>query len=266
MYVNYELIWVSCNIYVAWYQPWTGQHWEIPRSLSWTFRRLVLPSVPCKSLPQWWSSAPCRPLWTLSHSWPHWCCRVCWAPYWALLVLGLPSRHREILQAKQQINIDQRDSRANHKLLLINEIPERITSYYWSKRFQNESQATIDQRDSRTNHTLILIKEIPERITSYYWSKRFQNESQVTIDQRDSRTNHKLIGTNERLVCWILTSLCHSNGHIETMPAREINPFTALTRIRYQFLRTQWSTSNHQRVDTTTPQTAQPSGLADQWA
>ena len=33
-------------------------------------------------------------------------------------------------------------------------------------------------------------------------------------------------------VCWSLTSLCHSNGHIETMPAREINPFTALTRIR----------------------------------
>ena len=46
-------------------------------------------------------------------------------------------------------------------------------------------------------------------------------------------------------VCWSLTSLCHSNGHIETMPAREINPFTALTRIRSQFLRTQWSTSNH---------------------
>ena len=33
-------------------------------------------------------------------------------------------------------------------------------------------------------------------------------------------------------------SLCHSNGHIETMPAREINPFTAQTRIRSQFLRT----------------------------
>ena len=47
------------------------------------------------------------------------------------------------------------------------------------------------------------------------------------------------------VVCWSLTSLCHSNGHIETMPAREINPFTALTRIRSQFLRTQWSTSNH---------------------
>ena len=46
-------------------------------------------------------------------------------------------------------------------------------------------------------------------------------------------------------VCWSLTSLCHSNGHIENMPAREINPFTALTRIRSQFLRTQWSTSNH---------------------
>ena len=42
-----------------------------------------------------------------------------------------------------------------------------------------------------------------------------------------------------RLACWSLTSLCHSNGHIETMPAREINPFTALTRIRSQFLRTQ---------------------------
>ena len=52
----------------------------------------------------------------------------------------------------------------------------------------------------------------------------------------------------------VLTSLCHSNEHIETMPAWEINPFTALTRIRSQFLRTQWSTSNHQRVDTTTPQ------------
>ena len=41
------------------------------------------------------------------------------------------------------------------------------------------------------------------------------------------------------LVCWSLTSLCHSNGHIDTMPAREINPLTALTRIRSQFLRTQ---------------------------
>ena len=66
------------------------------------------------------------------------------------------------------------------------------------------------------------------------------------------------------LVCWSLTSLCHSNGHIATMPTQEINPFTALTRIRSQFLRTQWSTSNHQRVDTTTPQTAEPSGLANQ--
>ena len=25
--------------------------------------------------------------------------------------------------------------------------------------------------------------------------------------------------------CWSLTSLCHSNGHIETMPARAINLF-----------------------------------------
>ena len=54
-----------------------------------------------------------------------------------------------------------------------------------------------------------------------------------------------------QMVCWSLTSLCHSNGHIETMPAREINPFTALTRIRSQFIRTQWSTRNHQRLDKT---------------
>ena len=73
---------------------------------------------------------------------------------------------------------------------------------------------------------------------------------------------HKLCPFSCWLVCRSLTSLCHSNGHIETMPAREFNPFTALTRIRSQFLRTQWSTSNHQRVDMTTPHTAQPSGLA----
>ena len=42
------------------------------------------------------------------------------------------------------------------------------------------------------------------------------------------------------LVCYSLTSLCHINGHIETMPDREINPFTALTRIWSQFLMTQW--------------------------
>ena len=33
------------------------------------------------------------------------------------------------------------------------------------------------------------------------------------------------------LVCWSLTSLCHSNGHIETMSAREINPFTMFTAL-----------------------------------
>ena len=84
-------------------------------------------------------------------------------------------------------------------------------------------------------------------------------------EQRSNRLELYLISVLVNfscLVCWSLTSLCHSNGHIETMPAREINPFTALTRIRSQFLRTQWSTSNHQRVDTTTPQTAEPSGLA----
>ena len=52
--------------------------------------------------------------------------------------------------------------------------------------------------------------------------------------------SHEFLGVFVCLfVCLSLTSLCHSNGHIETMPAREINPFTALTRIRSQFLRTQ---------------------------
>ena len=45
--------------------------------------------------------------------------------------------------------------------------------------------------------------------------------------------------TRKDLVCWSLTSLCHSNGHIATMPAQEINPFTALTSIQSQFIRTQ---------------------------
>ena len=52
------------------------------------------------------------------------------------------------------------------------------------------------------------------------------------------KTNYSKICDDVCLfVCWSLTSLCHSNGHIETMPAREINPFTALTRIRSQFLK-----------------------------
>ena len=38
---------------------------------------------------------------------------------------------------------------------------------------------------------------------------------------------------------------------MKTMPAREMNPFTALTGIRSQFLRDTMM-SNHQRVDNTT--------------
>ena len=50
----------------------------------------------------------------------------------------------------------------------------------------------------------------------------------------NTRTSGKLrsLLATASIVCWSLTSLCHSNGHIETMPAREINPFTARTRIR----------------------------------
>ena len=52
------------------------------------------------------------------------------------------------------------------------------------------------------------------------------------------------------IVYWSLTSLCHSNGHIETMPAREINPFTVLTRIRSVSQDTMIDEQS-QRVDTT---------------
>ena len=53
------------------------------------------------------------------------------------------------------------------------------------------------------------------------------------IYERRSGTDDSLMQLNRMpfglidLVCWSLTSLCHSNGHIETMPVREINPFTA---------------------------------------
>ena len=92
---------------------------------------------------------------------------------------------------------------------------------------------------------------------------RFQNPD-LDSESRIKNTNlePRYIVHWSWMVCWGLTSLCHTNGHVEAMPAREINPFTALTRIRSQFLRTQLSTSNRQRVDTTTPQTVQPSGLA----
>ena len=31
-------------------------------------------------------------------------------------------------------------------------------------------------------------------------------------------------GLDVVVVCWSLTSLCHSNGHIETMPAEKLIP------------------------------------------
>ena len=53
------------------------------------------------------------------------------------------------------------------------------------------------------------------------------------------------------VVCWSLTSLCHSNGHIETMPAREINPFTA-DQDSIQVSQDTMIDEQSQRVDTTT--------------
>ena len=103
----------------------------------------------------------------------------------------------------------------------------------------------------------------------YWYSRLLPGLSPLCGPIDYSRMDHFFVfgasyaGGKHRLehVCFlgVLTSLCHSNGHIETMPAREINPFTALTRIRSLFLRTQWSTSNHsewtrlrlEHVDTT---------------
>ena len=65
------------------------------------------------------------------------------------------------------------------------------------------------------------------------------DEDEVGLKEKPEDTRYIKKMEHMWLVCWSLSSLCHSNGHIETMPAREINPFTALTRIRPQFLRTQ---------------------------
>ena len=73
-----------------------------------------------------------------------------------------------------------------------------------------------------TNHTVIKAQHATaglRRPPGMYYGMHFSNQNNLIII----------------VVCWSLTSLCHSNGHIETMPAREINPFTALTRIRSQF-------------------------------
>ena len=47
----------------------------------------------------------------------------------------------------------------------------------------------------------------------------------LTRDMRGRDKKHVVLPMirmcfHHRLVCWSLTSLCHSNGHIETMPAR----------------------------------------------
>ena len=61
--------------------------------------------------------------------------------------------------------------------------------------------------------------------------------------------------------CWSLTSLCHSNGHIDTMPAKKLKPSPPWQEFD-PCLRTQLR-AHHQQVDKTTPQTDQSSGLAE---
>ena len=113
-------------------------------------------------------------------------------------------------------------------------------------------------RDCRIWHTVTIVQS---KLLKNHWCMSCYSQIATQLNgKQNTHTNNRV--WHKLFVCWSLTSLCHSNGHIETMPARVINPFTALTRIRSQFLRTQWSTSNRQRVDTTTPQTAEPSGLA----
>ena len=47
----------------------------------------------------------------------------------------------------------------------------------------------------------------------------------VNLKTRISNINDHQCILPSLFVCWSLTSLCHSNGHIETMPAREVTPF-----------------------------------------
>ena len=84
-------------------------------------------------------------------------------------------------------------------------------------------------------HVDPVIKQGYDCVISFMWKTR--NLSPLTPNVGTLPFLDIFISGFGMLVCWSLTSLCHSNGHIETMPAREINPFTALTRIRSQFLR-----------------------------
>ena len=59
--------------------------------------------------------------------------------------------------------------------------------------------------------------------------------------------------TAVEFVCWSLTSLCHSNGHIETMPAREINSLYCPDQDSIPVSQDTMIDEQSQRVDTTTP-------------
>ena len=126
-----------------------------------------------------------------------------------------------------------------------------------ASRFQNP-KATIDGFHPKLSKTGLLARAIkaaaspslPQRSRRPLQQNQLRGTEQIQprrnrrvqgnrLDQAHTQPSNKESSQDLRLVCWSLTSLCHSDGHIETMPAREINPFTALTRIRSQFLRTQ---------------------------
>ena len=92
---------------------------------------------------------------------------------------------------------------------------------------------------AKEEESLVITSAVCNQIIEYWIIEVWNNLKEHARSPTKLWVNTMFGRTKGWLVCWSLTSLCHSNGHIETMPAREINHFTALTRIRSQFLRTQ---------------------------
>ena len=88
------------------------------------------------------------------------------------------------------------------------------------------------------------------------------------------KPNMAKLTTEPRKLRWIFACLVGLiqdwfvgvNGHINTMPAREINPFTALTRSRSQFLRTQWRTIISECTRLRQDRSAIGAGLIRDWS
>ena len=106
----------------------------------------------------------------------------------------------------------------------------------------SHERMTDAKRARNVNTTKVERLQLLEQVTGEFHHRGILLHVYVCLSYFNFKTSYVFTHRYEHnswLVCWSLTSLCHSNGHIETMPARAINPFTALTRIPSQFIRTQ---------------------------